>query len=270
VLERFFSRLKKREEAPPREELPLNAPTIGLCFDFPHGIDYTSKYLSEEGLNCVLKTLKAHGLRATFHCPAKLCETAEDQVTRIAESGHEIGVLGYADESPAELTDDALKQLVFSCRSAFAKLGLSPVGFRTARSQWDERLGPELARQRFLYSAEHDHAKRLYVLVPGTPPLVRVPIHTDDRGLRRSENTYDATVSKHLRLARKAVQEPRFVSVCFHPWILAEDMQRMEHWESWLKLGLKAGAKLLALEDALKDALPADWRGQPTADDPAS
>ena len=91
----------------------------------------------------------------------------------------------------------------------------------------------------------------MYVVVPGSPPLVRVPIRTDDRGLRRSEGTYNATVSKHLRVVRKAIQETHFVSVCFHPWILAEDMKRMEHWESWLKTAINGGANIVAFEDAL-------------------
>lgn len=251
MLNRLFGKLRKREEQPGREELPVDRPTIGLCFSSPYGIDYSSKYLADEGLKCILKSLKAHQCRATFHCPAKLCDTDPDHVTRLADAGHEIAVLGFADESPRDLTDDALKQLVFSCRSAFVKLGLNPVGFRSPHSNWDERLCLELARQRFLYNSEHDHAKQMYVLVPGQPPLVRIPIRTDDRGLRRSESTYDATVSKHLRAVRKAIQETHFISVCFHPWILAEDMKRMEHWESWFDMAINSGAKIVALEDAL-------------------
>lgn len=265
MLNRLFGKLKKREEQPSREELPVDRPTIGLCFNSPYGIDYSSKYLADEGLKCILKSLKAYRCRATFLCPAKLCDTDPDHVTRLADAGHEVAVLGFADESPKDLTDDALKQLVFSCRSAFTRLGLNPIGFRSPHSNWDERLCRELARQRFLYSTEHDHAKQMYVLVPGSPPLVRVPIRTDDRGLRRSEKTYDATVSKHFRVLRKAIQETHFVSVCFHPWILAEDTKRMEHWESWLKTATNAGGKVVALEDAL----PAQCKQQPKIEDQA-
>lgn len=265
MLNRLFGKLRKQEEQPRPEEFPVDRPTIGLCFNSPYGIDYSSKYLADEGLKCILETLKACQCRATFLCPAKLCDTDPDHVTRLAEAGHEVACLGFADELPKELTDDALKQMVFSCRSAFTRLGLNPIGFRSPGSDWDERLSRELARQRFLYNAEHDHAKQMYVLVPGSPPLVRVPIRTDDRGLRRSEKTYDATVSKHLRVVRKAIQDTHFVTVCFHPWILAEDMKRMEHWESWLKTAVNSSAKVVALEDAL----PTQLRQRPKTEDQA-
>ncbi len=248
---RLFKRFKKSGDEAGPVELPVERTTIGLCFDYQRGLDYGSEYLENVGLDHVLKTLMGLNLRATFFCPARLCETAPDQLGAIAAAGHEMAALGYADESPRDLTDDALKQLVFACRNAFAKRGLSPVGFKSPQSHWDRRLCAELSRQQFLYDAEHDHAKQLYVLVPGAPPLVRVPIRTDDRGLRRSEDTYDATVSKHMRAARKAIQQRHFVAVCFHPWILAEDMERMEHWQAWVQFGVKAGARMVALEDAL-------------------
>ena len=248
---RLFGKSRKASPASAKKELPIDQATIGLCFDFQRGIDYSSEYLTDVGLDCILQTLRTHGLRATFNCSAKLCESAPDHLSKIAEAGHEISALGYADESPRDLSEDAIKQLVYTCRSEFAKRGLHPIGFRSPHSHWDNRLCRELARQKFIYNAEHDHAKCPYVLVPGSPPLVRIPVRTDDRGLRRSEDTYYATVSKHLRAVRKAIQHRYFVTICFHPWILAEDMERMEHWQSWLNFGVKAGAKMIPLQDAL-------------------
>jgi len=232
---------------------PTQRAVIGLCFNFQRGLIYESEYFFDVGMKAIFDTLKELRLRATFHCPAKLCEIAPDHLAAIAEAGHEIAILGFSDESPSELTDEAIRQLVFSCRSAFARRGYHPVGFRSPHSQTDARLCEELARQHFLYNSEHDHAKHPYVLVPGSPPLVRIPIYTDDRGLRRREETYDATVSKHLRVLRKALQNRRFASIVFHPWILAEDMQRMEHWQSWVRAAVKEGARVCALEDALKE-----------------
>lgn len=248
---RLFGRFGKGRGEAAHEELPMDRATVGLCFDYGRGVDYSSVYLSDVGLDYILKELKAHGLRGTFNCPAKLCETAPDQLSLIADAGHEIAVLGYADESPGQLSDDELRQLIYDCRSAYTKRGLHPIGFRSPSSDWDDRLCRELARQQFRYDAEHDHAKRLYVIVPGKPPLVRVPVRTDDKGLLRSEKTYNATVSKHLRVVRKAIEQRCFVAVCFHPWILAEDMERMDHWRTWLRTVVKSGANVVAMEDAL-------------------
>lgn len=260
---RFFDKLKKGRSSPEPQEVPVDAPTIGLCFDYGRGIDYSSESLSDEGLDRILKVLKKRHLRATFNCPAKLCEKAPRQITTIAEAGHEIGVMGYADETPKDFSDEALKQLVFSCRNAFAKLGISPLGFYTADDGWDPRLGAELARQHFRYNAEHDHAKNMYLLLPPPSPIVRIPIRTDDRGLRRSEKTVDATISKHLRAQRRAIREGNFLSICFHPWILAEAKDRMDHWRSWLDAGIRSGARIVALEDALPD----EYRKPPPTDD---
>jgi len=229
----------------------VDKPFIGLCFDFERDIGFESKYLADTGLDYILQALGKHGLRATFSCPAKLCELVPDQIARIAQGGHELAALGYADESPQTLSDETLGQMIYSCIQAFASRGVRPVGFRSPGSAWDDRLSAELVRHGFRYSAEHEHAKQPYELIGGAKPLLRLPIRTDDRGLRRSEDTYNSTVSKHLRVARKAIQHGHFCAIAFHPWILAEDMERMEHWESWLEYAVHSGATVGALVDAL-------------------
>ncbi len=117
----FLGRLlgkTKQSTAAEREELPIPQPTIGLCFDYERGVACDSAYLSDIGLERILEVLRGYGLRATFHCPAKLCTAAPDRLKMIAEAGHELGVLGYADESPRDLSDDALRQMVLACRTA--------------------------------------------------------------------------------------------------------------------------------------------------------
>ncbi|MBN2561843.1 MAG: polysaccharide deacetylase family protein [Phycisphaerae bacterium] len=262
-LGRLLGRRKKGLVEPIREELPISQPTIGLCFDYERGLAYDSEYLSDVGLDQVMKTLDRHGLRATFNCPAKLCETAPNKLKLIVEAGHELAVLGYADESPHDLADDALKQMVYTCRNAFLNRGYQPIGFRSPHSRWDERLPAELVRQRFVYNAEHEHARHPYILLPGDPPLVRIPVRTDDRALRSRKEKRELAVSKHHRVVRKAIQDRHFVTIGFHPWILAENVERMRHWEEWLETAIRSGAKVLALEDIL----PARYRNAESMDD---
>ncbi len=227
---------------------------IGLCFNYQRGLLYESEYLFDVGMKMILKTLRDLRVRATFHCPAKLCDVAPDNLSILRDEGHEIAVLGFEDEKPKELTDEAVRQLVFSCRAAFAKRGLHPIGFRSPHSDTDMRLCDALAGQNFRYNSEHDHAKHPYLLLNEPQPLFRIPVYTDDRHLRRSEDTRDATISKHLRVLRKALVNKHFVSVLFHPWILGEDMDRMEHWQSWVTAAVNDGAKVGALEEFLPDA----------------
>lgn len=250
----FLSRLfgKKADSAPAaRVDLPLDQPTIGLCFNYERGVAYDSEYLSDVGLDLVLQRLQHHRLRATFNCPAKLCETALPKLEMILAAGHEIAALGYTDEDARALSIDAIKQMLYACRNAFNARGLQPIGFRAAGGHWDDRLAPELGRHRFVYSAEHDHARKLYVLQPGEPALVRIPVRTDDRLLRSRQEKREVAISNHHRYVRRAVQERSFASICFHPWILAEDLDRMRHWEEWLDTAVGTGARLTALQDVL-------------------
>lgn len=236
-------------------DLAVGETTIGLSFNFMRGMNYDSESLSDEGLKQVMQTLQAGKLRATFFCSSKLCEAAPQVIQRIADAGHEIAALGYADEAPKELPDEALTQLALSCRSAFQKLGIRVSGFRSPKSNWDERLMSVLPLHGFVYSAEHDHAHHPYWMETQTKRIVRIPVRTDDRGLRRSGDTYDDVVSKHFRSLRKAIQRKCFLTICFHPWILAESAERMEHWRLWLEQAMQSGARIGALEDALPKAL---------------
>jgi peptidoglycan/xylan/chitin deacetylase (PgdA/CDA1 family) len=243
-----------RDESRNADELAVRKPTVGLCFNFMRGHCFDSESLSDIGLREVLKTLSENDLRATFFCSAKICDAAPDVIRRISADGHEIGALGYSDEVPTELTDEALTQLALSCQRAFGKLGIRVKGFRSPKSNWDQRLMSVLPLNGYVYSAEHDHGHHPYWLKTSTKRIVRIPIRTDDRGLRRSGNTYDDVVSKHFRVLRRALQQERFVSVCFHPWILAESMERLEHWRLWLEQAMQSGARVGPLVDALPAA----------------
>lgn len=236
-----------------QHEVPVESPTVGLCFDYERDVNFDSAYLSDEGLKQLFDLLKRRKLRATFMCAAKLCEQVPEQIRAMAEAGHEVGALAYAHEYPREMPVEALKQLVFRCRNAFAKIGLVPIGFRSPRSRWDMRLCQELLLQRFRYNAEHDHARHPYVLIQGPSPLTRIPICTDDMAFVRHPEKENETLSKHHRYLRKAIQRRHFVSIGYHPWVLAEDPRRMEEFEQWLEVATKCGAKIGALEDALPD-----------------
>ncbi|MCB9858151.1 MAG: polysaccharide deacetylase family protein [Phycisphaerales bacterium] len=271
MFERFFGKKKPPESAARQVEptasakdasastdgLEVSEPTIGLCFNFMRGMAYDSESLSDAGLREVMATLAECELRATFFCSAKLCETSPDVIRSIANAGHEIAALGYADEAPNELDAAALTQLALSCRAAFGKLGIRVIGFRSPKSNWDQRLMAILPLHGYVYSAEHDHAYHPYWIKTDTKPVIRIPVRTDDRGLRRRGDTYDDVVSKHFRVLRKGLQRKCFVTVCFHPWILAESGDRMDHWRMWLEQVLQSGARVGALEDAL----PASVRG---------
>lgn len=252
-----------------QHELPVSGATVGLCFDYERDLCFDSAELSDTGLAHILSVLKARQLRATFNCAAKLCEEVGHQIRTIADAGHELAVYGYAGESWANLDAAAIKALVYRCRSAFSRVGLSPIGFRSKSTQCNETIARELALQRFRYNSQHDHAKHPYILIAEDPAFVRIPVATDDRGFVRGKNdAYQAAnevISKHDRYLRKAIVRKHFVSIAFHPWILAEEPGRMSEWENWIDTAVKGGARVGALEDAL----PAAYRHFNPIEDPA-
>ena len=274
---RIFSRGKSDapEETSPKShgsahpELPVAGATVGLCFDCERDLCFDSAELSDTGLAHILSVLKKRKLRATFNCAAKLCEEVGHQIRTIADAGHELAVYGYAGESWANLDPAAIKALVYRCRSAFSKAGHSPIGFRSKSTQCDANIAKELALQRFRYNSQHDHAKHPYIVLSEDPAFVRIPVATDDRGFVRGKNdAYQAAnevISKHDRYLRKAIVRKHFISIAFHPWILAEEQSRMSEWENWIDTAVKGGAKIGALEDAL----PAAYRKWTPVEDPA-
>lgn len=244
----------------PAVQLPVRGATLGLCFDYERDLAFDSAVLADAGLERILATLQRHRLRATFNCAARLCEDVPHQIRMIAEAGHELAVFGYAGESWAELSQDMIKQLAYRCRNAFAKCGFTPIGFRSKSTQCTEVMARELMLQRFRYNSQHDHARQPFILIPGDVPFVRVPVCTDDRGYVRTKHeakkAANTVVSKHHRYLRKAIMRGHFVSIGFHPWILAEEESRMADWEEWLETAIRGKARIGALEDAL----PASYR----------
>ncbi|MCZ6698180.1 MAG: polysaccharide deacetylase family protein [Planctomycetota bacterium] len=239
-----------------RRKLPVDTPTVGLCFDYIRDLRFESAYHSDEGLRHIMTVLARHGLRATFNCAAKLCDLVADQIHMLVEGGHEVAAMGYEAEVIRDLDNDQLKGMLYKCREAFSKRRLQPIGFRTRRSECDPRLYRELSLHRFLYNSEHDHAKMPYVLLDGEPPLVRIPVCTSDRGYIRRHHKPNIVVSKHHRYLRKAIARSHFISISFEPWILAEERQRMSDFEEWLETAVRSGAKI----GSLADALPARYR----------
>lgn len=249
-------------------ELPVAGATVGLCFDYERDLNMdSSPELSDFGIEHILEVLKQRKVRATFNCAAKLCEEMTHQIRRIADHGHELAVYGYAGESWAELDAAAIKQLLYKCRAAFSRAGFSPIGFRSKSTQCNAIMARELALNRFRYNAQHDHAKHPYVCLKDDPPLARIPVATDDRGYTRGKKKEheeaSKVVSKHDRYLRKALVRGHFISIAYHPWILAEEKSRMREWEIWLDAAIKSGAKVGALEDAL----PPEYRTLAPIDD---
>lgn len=94
------------------------------------------QYGSRAGLPRVLDLLERRGIRASFFIPAVSALLYRDDVDRIVEAGHEVGVHGWIHERNSQLPGDEERRLIEQAVETLTELtGRRPVGLRTP--SWD-------------------------------------------------------------------------------------------------------------------------------------
>jgi peptidoglycan-N-acetylglucosamine deacetylase len=88
------------------------------------------------GVPRILSVLKRHNVPATFFVPAVTALIDPDELRRIRDDGHEIGIHGWIHENTSLLARDDERELLMRARDTLAGIiGIQPVGHRAA--QWD-------------------------------------------------------------------------------------------------------------------------------------
>jgi peptidoglycan/xylan/chitin deacetylase (PgdA/CDA1 family) len=94
------------------------------------------EYGSRAGLPRILKLLERYAIPASFYIPAVSALLHPDDVRRIAEAGHEVGLHGWIHERNSNLAEADERQLTRRATAVLEQLaGKPPVGLRTA--SWD-------------------------------------------------------------------------------------------------------------------------------------
>jgi peptidoglycan/xylan/chitin deacetylase (PgdA/CDA1 family) len=94
------------------------------------------EYGSRAALPRILALLERHGAHASFFIPAVAGLLHPDDVRRIADAGHEIGLHGWIHEWNSELPEADERELLLRSADALERLaGARPVGMRTP--SWD-------------------------------------------------------------------------------------------------------------------------------------
>ncbi len=239
----------------PRELTPAR-PALTLSFDYERGLAGEDVRLADAGLDVVLELLARHRVRATFNCCAALAESSPHRLLAVIAAGHEVACHAYRHESPRDLNDAALECMLARCVDAMAAIGIRPLGFRSPQSHWDGRLMARLPAHGFTYSAEHDEAKRPY-LMQASPPLWRMPIVTDDWGYVRRPAEPQRVAARHLDLVKRLASGARpasFVAIGFHPWLLAADTTRVDACGRLLDAARTAGIRVCRFAEILAEA----------------
>lgn len=97
--------------------------------DSPHDIS-RGMFAGEVGIERILRLFDRYGIKATWFAPGHSIETFPDQVRKVAEAGHEIGLHGYSHENPRAMTA-AQEEAVFDrCIGLIEGIaGRRPVGY---------------------------------------------------------------------------------------------------------------------------------------------
>ena len=94
------------------------------------------EYGSRAGVPRILKLLERYAIPASFYIPAVSALLHPDDVRRIAEAGHEVGLHGWIHERNSSLPEADERQLTHRAAAVLEELaGKPPVGLRTA--SWD-------------------------------------------------------------------------------------------------------------------------------------
>jgi len=128
---------------------------VALSFDFDNetpalrdgqtspGVLSQGEYGARAALPRVLSLLERYRIPATFFVPAVSARLYPEQVKRIAEAGHEVGLHGWIHERNSLLAEADERQLMQRATATLTEIaGRKPVGVRTP--SWD--YSPNTAR----------------------------------------------------------------------------------------------------------------------------
>jgi len=270
ILKRLFggsSEPKSEDAAPGRASrlsmAPMDpGPILTLCFSYERGESARDVTHSDSALERTLQLLARLKIHATFHCPARLAETAFNQLGSIRDAGHEIACQGYRRESAAELTGNALSDTLRKCRESLSELDVTPVGFHPPGELGEAGAYLRLAREGFRYVSALSREDNPRLLVE-TPPLVRMPIAANDSGYARHPEDPRHVLTKHLALVDRLIRKRHYLALNYHVWVLGDATERFADLEAVASRALRAGASVRPFVTAL----PAPYR--PASGDPA-
>ncbi len=99
----------------------------------------TGQYGARAGLPRVLDLLERYDIKATFFIPAVSAQLYSDEVRRIADAGHEVGIHGWIHEFTSTLNKDEERMLMQRSLDTLEEIaGRRPVGIRTGSWEYSD------------------------------------------------------------------------------------------------------------------------------------
>jgi peptidoglycan-N-acetylglucosamine deacetylase len=137
------------------------------------------EYGSRAGVPRILKLLARYAIPASFYIPAVSALLHPDDVRRIAEAGHEVGLHGWIHERNSSLAESDERQLTHRAAAVLEQLsGKPPVGLRTASWDFSEATLKIIRDMRLLYDSSLMGDDEPYELMEEGEPtgIVELPV----------------------------------------------------------------------------------------------
>src|SRR5215475_5813530 len=137
------------------------------------------EYGSRAGVPRILKLLARSAIPASFYIPAVSALLHPDDVRRIAEAGHEVGLHGWIHERNSSLAEADERQLTHRAADVLHKLaGRPPVGLRTASWDFSDATLQIMREMGLLYDSSMMSDDEPYELVEDGEPtgIVELPV----------------------------------------------------------------------------------------------
>lgn len=135
------------------------------------------EYGPKRGVDNILTALDDYHIKATFFVPGIAAEKYPDTVLKIAESGHEIALHGYAHENFAHLSPDEQREAIQKGINAIEKLtGKKPVGFRLPEGDCTPETFDIIKEFDFLYDSSLFDNDIPYFIENGKHKMTEIPM----------------------------------------------------------------------------------------------
>jgi peptidoglycan/xylan/chitin deacetylase (PgdA/CDA1 family) len=137
------------------------------------------EYGSRAGMPRILKLLERYAIPASFYIPAVAALLHPEDVRRIAQAGHEVGLHGWIHERNSNLAEADERQLTHRAAAVLEQLtGQPPVGLRTASWDFSEATLKIIRDMHLLYDSSLMGDDEPYELLEHGEPtgIVELPV----------------------------------------------------------------------------------------------
>jgi peptidoglycan/xylan/chitin deacetylase (PgdA/CDA1 family) len=163
-------------------------------------------YGPQVGVPRILDMLADFGLHATFFTPGVTAERYPALMTRIRQEGHEIGHHSHTHRPAQSLTEAEERADFENCMKALGKLGIQPVGHRSAlwAPQW--QTAGLVAEFGLLYESNLMDDDRPYILQTDHGEIAELPPHWSLDDFAQYGFMWEPDIGKNIESPNKALE----------------------------------------------------------------